>query len=347
MGKPTMRNQHIDLLKGVACICVVLIHCQFPGRFGAYIGGLLKFAVPVFFMISGYYAVNNSGEYKLKKKLYHILNLAILAELLYSVFELIKIVLKGENVASYIIDTINPSSIFGFIVFNDPFTSSHLWFLWALIYCYITLWLMRKLNVNEVVLVVLAIVGLLCFFVSGELLVILGLPYKFMINFGNIQYGYAVFNLYLCRALPFFIVGYVIRNIHPRIVLSKTYLIMFLGFNVLAVIERLNFGWLQYYVGSFGVSIMVFLCAIEKSDIPIKNQMLLILAKIGEKYSDFVYIIHLLVQSVILILFKTIHVNAESLLYFLYPIVAVFASLGMAYIRQEFIERIKQWKRIV
>ncbi len=63
------RDENIDVLKGLAIICVVLGHCGFPG--GAYI---YLFHMAVFFMASGYcfdakkiQSSDNLWEYALKK----------------------------------------------------------------------------------------------------------------------------------------------------------------------------------------------------------------------------------------------------------------------------------------
>lgn len=52
-----MKNENVSLniLKGIACFNVVMIHCTFPGAIGKIISGLARFAVPLFFAISGYY----------------------------------------------------------------------------------------------------------------------------------------------------------------------------------------------------------------------------------------------------------------------------------------------------
>ena len=48
-------NYCMDFLKGLACIFVVFIHVKFPGDFGQAVQAIARFAVPFFFMVSGYY----------------------------------------------------------------------------------------------------------------------------------------------------------------------------------------------------------------------------------------------------------------------------------------------------
>ena len=49
-------NHKLNFLKCFACIGVVFIHITFPGRFGEIVRLGADYAVPVFFMIAGYYA---------------------------------------------------------------------------------------------------------------------------------------------------------------------------------------------------------------------------------------------------------------------------------------------------
>lgn len=44
-----------DLIKGVSCLAVVVIHYNFKGVFGEEVKAACRFAVPAFLMISGYF----------------------------------------------------------------------------------------------------------------------------------------------------------------------------------------------------------------------------------------------------------------------------------------------------
>ena len=50
-----MRNKNLDAVKAVAACFVVFIHVGFPGETGQIIKVIARFAVPFFFMISGYF----------------------------------------------------------------------------------------------------------------------------------------------------------------------------------------------------------------------------------------------------------------------------------------------------
>lgn len=55
------KENHLYLAKCLACICVVFIHCPFPTRIGTAIDAVCRFAVPFFFMVSGYFLLPPNG----------------------------------------------------------------------------------------------------------------------------------------------------------------------------------------------------------------------------------------------------------------------------------------------
>ncbi|UEA30492.1 hypothetical protein LK422_03580 [Blautia massiliensis (ex Durand et al. 2017)] len=42
-------------MKAICAFLIVCIHAPFPGKFGAYFTTLTRVAVPIFFMITGYF----------------------------------------------------------------------------------------------------------------------------------------------------------------------------------------------------------------------------------------------------------------------------------------------------
>ena len=49
------RADNIDILKATCAFLIVCIHVPFPGVIGKYFTALTRIAVPVFFMITGYF----------------------------------------------------------------------------------------------------------------------------------------------------------------------------------------------------------------------------------------------------------------------------------------------------
>ena len=86
MTKTTRQyNYCLDFLKGIACMFVVFMHCEFPGVMGVAVQAISRFCVPFFFMVSGYFcfrplsvsntSIGGGGENNsliIKKKVVHI-----------------------------------------------------------------------------------------------------------------------------------------------------------------------------------------------------------------------------------------------------------------------------------
>ena len=94
-------NYCLDFIKGIACIFVVFMHCEFPGITGTLVQAISRFCVPLFFMVSGYFcyrsvatqqgdAVTNCSQWLFNKKVKHILKITINASLFYLLFVIIQ-----------------------------------------------------------------------------------------------------------------------------------------------------------------------------------------------------------------------------------------------------------------
>lgn len=66
----------LNLLKGFACIGVVFIHVSFPGVIGGIIKHASAYAVPIFFLIAGYYSFSKNLN-TIKRKLIKIVKIFI------------------------------------------------------------------------------------------------------------------------------------------------------------------------------------------------------------------------------------------------------------------------------
>ena len=130
-----MRNTAIDRVKFISSIMIIFIHIQFPDEFGQIMNAIARVGVPIFFMVSGYFAYGNSRE-KLKTKAIKILYLFVFA---YISFIVVKMALlsNGAEIISYLCDIINFESLLNIIVFNSVSGAYYAWFLIALLYCYL------------------------------------------------------------------------------------------------------------------------------------------------------------------------------------------------------------------
>ena len=72
-----MRNRTLDMVKAICAYAVVLLHVHFPGNAGIIANVLARFAVPVFFMVSGYFCFRGDDTefIRIGKKIRHVLKL--------------------------------------------------------------------------------------------------------------------------------------------------------------------------------------------------------------------------------------------------------------------------------
>ena len=57
-------NRTLNVIKCISAFFVICIHCtlQYSGKIGIAIDGIIRVAVPIFFLISGYYSYFEDNE---------------------------------------------------------------------------------------------------------------------------------------------------------------------------------------------------------------------------------------------------------------------------------------------
>ena len=314
-------NGCIDFIKGVACICVVFMHCEFPGITGVAVQAISRFSVPFLFMVSGYfcYYPNEIGYNNniAQRKISHIGRIVLLASLFYLLFAF---VLKGQY-------TVRRYDMMAFSVFNQPFIIvSQLWFLYALLYDYIAYGLIWKAN------------RIKWFYYISVVLFIL---YIFLAQ-GAHLYGIKIPNMYyrnwLIEGLPFFFAGHWIHANQDKIRISdKVLILIVLVSTLLCLVER------RFMGRDFGVNIMtlpqVFALFIYAVEYPDRHKGLI--QEIGKRYSMWVYILHPFVFRAMDKVFRHLSVDTMALIQWSRPIATVIITLALSAICYSFLNRKK------
>lgn len=137
----TSRNQSMECAKLLASFFVLFIHVPFPGDFGILIDGIGRFAVPMFFAISGYFNYQARCD-KIWKRALHLVSLYILSVALSILWGCIITEIEGGSTVSYLIKAIPDPDEFSrwIIIQTDPF-SGQLWYLNSAIVTYLLYWL--------------------------------------------------------------------------------------------------------------------------------------------------------------------------------------------------------------
>ena len=119
------RNIALDTIKAIACLGVIYIHSQIKVDLHPntnYILAITRLAVPLFFMISGYYYTDIVAKGKSKSYFSKILKLTAIATVVYACLFFTEL------------PTVSASDILNWALLNATPLASHLWYLYALIY---------------------------------------------------------------------------------------------------------------------------------------------------------------------------------------------------------------------
>lgn len=196
----TKRNATLDFLKLIAAYMVVFIYVPFYGDVGMVVSALARFAVPVFFMTSGYFCYQNDTE-RIKSKIKHILIILIFTSLLYNAMNFFIAYSGGgvEGINRLIIEFKEIKNWISLLVFNEPFSATRLWFLFALIYVYVLQLILNRLKVNCQSILAISTVALVVNLILGEVFSILEIrvPEYYVRNFLLTGYPFFGFGLLL------------------------------------------------------------------------------------------------------------------------------------------------------
>ena len=286
----TRKNNCLNFFKGIGCISVIIMHVRFPIYYlDGFFQSAARFSIPLFFMISGYYA----NSRKISLKIFHMTKICIGASIYWFVFRCFLYFASHERK-----DWINISkelfginSLIRWVVFNvDPFIYI-LWFIFALLDCYIIYGLfnhIKGLKYLNRIMPICIIIHLLI----GNILNPLGIT----------QFDDYVYRNVWLLGMPLFMLGHWIRN-NNKLLLTKlkhliNYKTIVLGIIVSIIEWFIIRSRCQIYIGSL---MAAFFMILFSELFPEKNRFN-ILTNIGEKYSIYIYILH---YSIYILVIKT------------------------------------------
>jgi len=276
------RNQALDLLRLIASFMVIVIHAPLPGCIGVLAESISRIAVPLFFMISGYYVFPKS-DLQLKEKMRKTELMLLCSVSLYFVWEISWGLFRGTAVwklQQYFTIFALPE----IFLLNTGIWLGHLWFLLALLYCYVLYSLvLRKVSCSTKLAVGIGL--LIIHFTLREILR----------DNGITDTTYYTRN-FLFTGLPFFLLGEVVfqeRNRIARWGLRMQYCIFVMGL-VVGVAERLLWGISDLYLGTVIATASLFILG-QDERLYINSR----LSEIGRRYAGDIYILHVIVIGII------------------------------------------------
>ena len=200
------RNNTLDVMKLVASYMVIFIHVLFPGKMGVAADALGRFAVPLFFFVSGYYAYGASPE-TIRARTVRLVRLSLFAFLFYIAYDGLRMLLylEFEQFIQFLTGWMNLKIFLKLVVFNTPVYNFHLWYLLACVYVYGLYYAAVKFAVPEKWIFTLSGLALLVHLFLGEFLSIFHIvvPISLVRNFALMGIPFFGFGLlarkYKCK----------------------------------------------------------------------------------------------------------------------------------------------------
>lgn len=280
--KTNTRNLTLECCKLMAACFVVFLHIPFPGDFGALVVCLSRFAVPLFFAVSGWYSYEAAPK-KLARRLANILLLELMGDVLYIGWRCIREVLSGEVLLGSLVNQVPDGQAMKlWLLWNvDPF-AGHLWYLSATALCYCLLLLyhpLRNKSRGYQPLYFLGGILLAGCFCMGEFSGFTGISVDFRVCRSGIFTGF-----------PLFLMGMFLRQ-HRA---SLRGLPMLAAGIPLSILEWQCFGGSDLYIGSVLTAAGILLLADRHPQLP--GRWNKTAASFG-RLSTVIYLVHLLVQE--------------------------------------------------
>lgn len=280
----------LDILKFLCAFMVVSIHSKMRGDYVPYYISITRVAVPVFFLITGFFYHNTQEKGTQLKQIKKIALLTLSANILFLLWEIVVYFYNNEG-WEYLRGVFSLSALRDFLFFNVSPCCGHLWYLGAILYVLIIAYWADKFGFKKI-LYVLTPVLLISDLVFGN--------YSIMI-FGNHIPGKFVRNFY-CVGIPYFCIGNILyRKMDSILEIKKITLksgIFSLIFMVSTILEK-RFLVITSSVATrdhalsilpLAVSLFIFFMAFYRDRKPsyIEQKM----ALIGNSFSTKIYILH-------------------------------------------------------
>lgn len=309
-------------MKGLACICVVLLHCALPHRIGDLICGQCRFAVPFFFAIAGYYLYSEDYEEVKARRQRGIRRTwvyLVRTEIIYLVWHLIYASLSSKSVngaIEWIAETFTPYNLFRFVVFQRTFIGDVSWFLVALLLCYCAVGVIARHRLWCLAFLSIPILYAINIYI-GDVVALSGIKIEW----------YWLSNLYLLGFPSFMLGGWIRANEYRLEKLSvKMWMEILLGSCILNLLERTLTMELEFHITSVLVVIALMMLCIKNPD-PGREMCWILMRHVGKYLSFTVYIFHPIVRDIIRLLANNAGIEEKGLYRIALPVLTVTGTL--------------------
>ncbi len=315
------KNTTLELFKLIAAYAVVFIHVMFSGDFGIATDALARFAVPLFFLTSGFFSYGIAPE-KIIKRAKHIFRLILISSICCFLFEILLLVINGNasGITAYLSQYYNVLMILRLLVFNKPVSSGHLWYLWAILYVYVIFYFITKRGVKEKTV----------FRISFVLL-----PLHLLLGEGLSAFGVALPNMiirnFAFMGFPLFGLGLFVRKHQDKIRRIPNYALI--PAVIIGIAEplaaRFWFGKSELYIGSLFILFAIVVVFLKYPDL---KHTYIVDKLVG--CSTYIYIFHKMVSAAIIELYDVVHINyaPSTVIENIHPLIVCVVTTVLAFI---------------
>ena len=313
------RTVGLDFLKYVCCFLVIVIHSELPEVVDKLVLPLTRVAVPIFFMITGYFYTGSCERNRTGKQIVKIIKLITGANLLHFLWAISKLVLKAESLAEYFEVYFKLETWVNLFIFNSPPHKNSLWYLNALLYVLLIAFVLKK-------------IGMKSFKKLYPLIPILLIGNLILSYFSSFIFSQAIEIIYsrnfLFLGLPFFLLGDMLYNRKIKIK-NSLLIILTVFFAVTSVVENLilinkfSIVALDFFISTGFLSVLIFALTINSEDAFAKKSITTKIAELGRKHTLYIYILHTIVINVWGIALEIIFGKFTSLAVFETPLMCI------------------------
>lgn len=325
------RNIYLDVIRGIACILIIFAHRLFPGTAGNIAAAVSRPSVAVFFIISGYYVYNKDADtaYKrLPRKIKHIGRILLYSLLFYFLWETF-VRWVGSGVSSvydwFTNYLLNPITWYQALIWDKDPLAGHLWFLFALVRCYLLLAVVLRLKLDKKA----PVISVLCLAMA---LAMQKIHVDMMFFRNGWFYG-----------MGFFTIGYTIASYkNKKFDIRWIYLAIIAG-GGLTVIGGLMHPQEQIYVGTVILGVSSFCWAVTKAGDTPKGPVTKMLAEIGAKYGTLIYVIHWAFKECLIKVDKMFTFTQQTWYLWISPVLLAVISVLVSIVLYKIIDSVSKF----
>ena len=238
-------------LRFILMLFICFWNYGFPEPTG-FLSAISGFAIPAFFILSGYFVLVDDKEKRQEKMKRKIKRSALCFGAMFVLDVIVNIVVCYFSNISV---TLSLRSIFNFIVMNMwPLPiGSNIWFMQALLYAYLILYAADRLNLLKYYKIVMLLTFLIML-LTGE--------FAGILHFDVLGYQFIPGN-WLTRAIPYLLLGKLLREKSASLfnISALIYVVLLIAGAVLSIVELFFLGrmeWLVYQGHMLGYGVMAF-----------------------------------------------------------------------------------------